>query len=176
MDISLNQIIHSLVGLIKYAVALVLLVAAAKILPGWTRSSCYVDSEDQGMREAIGKTTVKLRLDRTSWNEGDIRRGDLVILMSEIPSGGDTKLASFPYRAIAVEGDIIESVRGVFKINGKEEKYTGIHLRGDGTTRLSPQRIPRGYLYVLPDNRKDNIGGCPAMVPAWRVLGKVQAN
>jgi hypothetical protein len=174
MDISLNQIVHSLVGLVKYVVALILLVAAAKILPNWLGSSCYIDSEDHGMREAIGKTTLKLRFDRKAWTEGDIRRGDIVILMVEIPSGGKTKMGSFPYRAIAVEGDIIEAKRGIYKINGEKEKYTGVHLRYDGTTRLSPQRVPRGYVYILPDDRKDNKGGLPGMVPAWRVQGKAQ--
>jgi len=174
MQVSFSQIVHGLVGLIKYAVALVLLVAAAKLLPIWWGNTCYLDPEDAGMREALGKTTVKVAFDPGSWNEEELQRGQIVVLNQAYRSGESEGRRDFPFRVVAVEGDIIESQRGVYKINDEPEKYPGGQLRRNEVATVQKQVVPRGYVYLLPDDRISNMGGCPELVPVWRVRGRVE--
>ncbi len=175
MDLTLNQVVHFLISLIKYVVALILLVVAAKfLLPMWG-STCAVDSEDLGMREALGKTRLKLSYNPRAWNEAALKRKDIVIVKMKVASVGDeNEWQKFPYRVVAMEGDLIQSKRGIFTINGKEESYTGVKIQPDEATKIPKQRMPRGYLYVLPDDRVSCKGGLPLMIPAWRIVGKVE--
>ncbi|MHC4916245.1 MAG: S26 family signal peptidase [Planctomycetota bacterium] len=176
MDISFNQIVHSLVGLIKYAVALVVLVVLVKfVLPVWWGRTCYLDTEDLGMRQALGKTTMKIRYDAVSWDEDEIQRGDIVILVREKAGTAENpEVRQYPFRVVAVGGDLIESRRGIYKVNGKLEEYPGIKLVHEGAIKIDRQRVPRGHYYILPDDRRDNRGGLPMLTPAWQVVGKVK--
>ncbi len=176
MDISFNQVVHSFVGLIKYAVALVVLVALVKfVLPVWWGRTCYLDTEDLGMRQALGKTTMKVAYDANAWASEEINRGDIVILMRERAGTSESRtLRKYPFRVVAVGGDLYEAKRGMYKINGKLEDYAGIKLVHEGSIKISRQRVPRGYFYILPDDRRDNRGGLPMLVPSWRVVGKIR--
>jgi hypothetical protein len=176
VDLSFSQIVHSLVGLIKYGVALVILVAIAKMAPFWWGNTCYIEPEDVGMRDALGKTTLKVNYNPAEWNHADIRRGDIVVVKMEFAAGSDedAQLKKFPFRVVAVEGDLIQASRGKFKVNLKEEKYAGINLVPDEQTGMALQRVPRGYVYVLPDDRLDAKGGHPGLVPTWRIVGKLR--
>ena len=175
MDLTINQVVHTLISLIKYAVALILLVVAAKfLLPMWG-STCAVDSEDLGMRDALGKTRMKLAYNPRAWNEAALKRKDIVIVEMEVASvGGEREWQKFPYRVVAMEGDTIQAPRGIFTVNGKEESYTGVKVQPSESHRVPRQRMPRGYLYVLPDDRVSSKGGLPMMIPAWRIVGKVE--
>lgn len=176
MDLTLNQVVHSLISLIKYVVALTLIVLAAKfLLPMWG-STCVIDSEDMGMRDALGKTRLKLSYNPRTWSEAALKRKDIVIVKMEVAavSGEEREWRKFPYRVVAVEGDIIQAPRGIFTINGKEESYTGVNIQPSESHRMPQQRMPRGYLYVLPDDRVSCKGGLPMMIPAWRIVGKVE--
>lgn len=173
MKISFNQVVHELVGMIKYAVALLILVAAAKLYPMLWGNICYVDPEDLGMREALGKTTMKVAFDPNAWGEDDLERGQIVILSQSYSKEGGDARKNYPFRIVAVAGDSIEAARGAFKINGEPEKYSGTALRPNEATNIPRTMIPRGHIYVLPDDRIDNRGGLPELVPVWRVLGRV---
>jgi hypothetical protein len=174
VDVSLSQLAHGMVGMIKYLVALVVLVVVAKMLPLWLSHTCYIDTEDQGMREALGKTTLKLPFNHKAWNESELRRGDIVIISQPRRGEGEESRRDFPFRIVAVAGDTIESVRGVHTVNGREEKYEGIKLVPDGATTVRRRQVPRGYVYALPDDRVSNKGGHPGLIPTWRVAGKAQ--
>lgn len=173
MNVSFNQIAHGLVGLIKYVVVLVLLVAAAKLLPAWLTNTCYLDPEDLGMREALGKTTVKVSFDPASWGGDELQRGQIVVINQPARSADGEARRNFPFRVVAVEGDFVEANRGAYMINGETEKYAGTQLRRSETVNVARQLVPRGYVYLLPDDRVDAKGGYPELVPVWRLMGRI---
>ncbi len=170
MDISFNQVVHELVGLIKYAIALVVMVVVVKILlPMFWGHACYVDPDDLGMQDALGKTTLKVPFNPGEWTEDYVKRGDIVIV-NQVSNDESAARRDFPFRVVAVPGDMIRASRGEFTVNGKPEKKP----IADGETKVLPHRVPRGYVYVLPDNRRECRGGQPGMIPAWRIVGKLE--
>jgi hypothetical protein len=174
MSISGSQIAHHLVALIKYVVVVVLLVVAAKLLPGWLGGTvCFLDSDDDSMRDALGRSTMKVSFDPAAWNEDSLALGDIVIVNQEVRVSGETTRRNFPFRVIAVAGDVVEANMGKFKINGQDENYEGVTLKAAEHTRADPKAVPRGYVYVLPDDRRAPKGGHPELIPAWRLVGKV---
>ncbi len=175
MEVTASQVIHTLVSLIKYVVALILLWAGATfVLPIWG-STCAIDSEDLGMREALGKTRLKIGYNPGAWNEAALKRGDIVIaMMMAASASGERNMQKFPFRVVAVEGDVIEAPRGALTINGEKEEYTAVSVRTNDALRVAKQRVPRGYAYVLPDDRVSNKGGLPCLIPVWRIVGKVE--
>jgi len=173
VEISFSQVAHGLVGLVKYVIALVVLVVVVKVLlPMFWGHACYVDPDDLGMQETLGKTTLKVPFDPNKWTAEDVRRGEIVIV-NQVSNDESGARRDFPFRVIAVPGDLIRAKRGEFTINGKPERYGGKPV-ADGETDVAPQRVPRGYLYVLPDNRRECRGGHPGMIPAWRIVGKLE--
>jgi Signal peptidase, peptidase S26 len=173
VNLSFSEISHSAVGLVKYVITLVVLVVIVKVLlPMFWGQACYVDPDDLGMQQLLGKTRLKVGFDSRRWTESDLKRGDLVIL-NEMSNDSSGARRDFPFRIIAVEGDMLSAYRGVFKINGKEEKYGGLKPVADSDTRIAARRIPRGHVYAMPDNRRDCEGGHPGMLPIWRIVGKV---
>jgi len=170
---SFNQVMHELVGLIKYAVILAVLIVTVKfLLPMFWGHACYVDPDDLGMQDALGKTSIKVPFDPGKWTAEEIGRGDIVIV-NNVSIDESASRRDFPFRVIAVPGDLISAQRGEFTINGKPERY-GPRPVADRETDVAPQRLPRGHYYVLPDNRLEGRGGQPGMIPAWRVVGKVE--
>jgi len=166
--VTFNQVLHILIALIKYVVVLVLMVVGVKF---WTaQSRCFVDSEDMGMRPAIGKTTMKVDYDVDRRTEAHLKRGDVAIVRMRVGEGW----SNFPFRVVAVEGDRIEARSGVFKVNGKKERYPGgVKLVAARGTDVLAQLVPRGHVYMLPDNRRKSLSDLPELIPLWRVVGKV---
>lgn len=174
MGVTSGQIVHHLVALIKYVIVIVLVVAAAKLLPGWLGGSvCYLNSDDDSMRDALGRSTMKVSFNPNSWTEDGVGRGDIVIVNQEYRVSGETTRGNFPFRVIAIAGDVVEANMGRFKINGSDESYEGVTLKNSEYTRVEPMIVPRGYVFVLPDDRRSPMGGSPELIPAWRLVGKV---
>lgn len=173
MEVSLNRITHNLVALIKYAVILVGIVAAAKYLPPMWQSRCYIDTENSGMREALGKTTMKVDYDPDAVDEKDLKRGDIVVVSMESSEIGKGR-QKYPFRLVAVAGDWLEANRGFHQVNGKEENYDGLKPVNDNYAKIDRKQIPRGHVYVLPDDRPGAKSGHPQLIPLWRVVGKMR--
>lgn len=169
-EISLSAVVHNLVALIKYAVLIVLMVAAFK---WWTsRERCLVDSEDPGMRPAIKNTQLLVNFDREAWTPAELKRGDIAIMLA--PRGdGKTK---FPFRVVATEGEWVENdPHGYILVNGQKERYRGIEpedIKPVNNYLLPRTRMPRGYFLIFTDNRVEAYARSPGLVPAWRVMGK----
>jgi hypothetical protein len=173
VEFSFSGMAHHLVGLIKYAIVLVLMVVTVRVLlPTYWGHACYVDPDDLGMQKVLGKTTIKIPFDPGRWTSDRVARGDIVVVRR--PASDDSgMLRGFPFRVVAVAGDSIEAYRGQFTVNGKPERYGGVKPIPDGQTNISARVLPRGYLYVLPDNRIECRGGHPCMIPFYQVVGRV---
>lgn len=172
MTFRLSAVVHDLMALVKYIVALVVLVIAAKLAAKYLHSRLFVDSDDMAMRSVIPKSTVKVNYDPMTWSDRQIRRENVIVV--NMPFGPEQKMKKFPYRVIAVGGDRISTLRGEYTINGEKEAYPGVKLVADPRFRMSTRIVPRGYLYAVPDNRIDCKSGWPEFIPAWRVVGKTE--
>lgn len=76
-------------------------------------------------------------------------RGDIIdIRMSE--GGRTTKLIK---RVIALPGDTVEIRADVAWVNGVREPARGQVVEPPYAVNVAPYPVPRGYLYVLGDNR-----------------------
>jgi signal peptidase I len=174
MAVSQNQVLNNLVGLIKYAVALLILLILAKYLPPLWRRTCYISADDKGMWQEIGKMTLKQRFNPAVWSEDQIKRGDIVVVNKEVQIEGELVYKGFPYRVIASPGDRILAKGGHFRINGKREKYPGIDLEAYPSLNFSEMVLPRAVFYILPDDRLTAVGGLPMATPAWQIAGKIK--
>jgi hypothetical protein len=140
-----------------------------------------VASDDPGMRPAIGSTRTWLSYDRNAWTEADLAVGDIVTVYSEYGQNGQDSRA-FPFRVVAVGGDWIKIEGGsvarfqdAADKQGKPENYQGAELRPYPNMAVVPKfQVPRGYVYLLTDNRLNAAVGGPGLVPVSRVIGKIQ--
>ena len=165
---SFSSVMHTLAALIKYAVLLVAMVAAFR---WWTsRSHCKLDSEDAAMRPALA-SKLHLVYDQYAWTEGDLERGDIVIVRA---GSGDTK-KHVPFRVVAVGGDWLEMKHGRCKVNDKNEQYEDAEITPTDRYSRAKFRIPRGHVFLLTDNRDSSKFGMPELVPVWRICGKVRS-
>lgn len=166
MAVNLTALAHDLVALVKYVV---LLVAMVLVVRYWTgRDYCKVDTEDRGMRPAIGNTRIYLNYDRNAWTEPDLSRGDIVVIRTK---AGDRE-GGFPFRVVAVGGDWVEIIGGNVKVNGQPEHYDGVDLKSAFGHTLARTKVPRGHVFLLADNREATAAGNPEMVSVWRLMGK----
>lgn len=99
-----------------------------------------------------------------------LSRGDIIVLKAP-----DNPKKNYIKRVIGVEGDIISIQNGKVYLNGKtlEENYiedgvsTGIYDKDEW-------KIPKGYIFVLGDNRRplaSNDSRCFGLVPLNKVVG-----
>ena len=93
-----------------------------------------------------------LIVEKISHKLGKLHRGDIVTI-NDIEVGGEKEI--IVKRVIALENDTVEIKDGKVYVNNKrlEEKYTN----GDTTLEVDPKysklTVPKGYIYVLGDNR-----------------------
>lgn len=80
---------------------------------------------------------------------GDLKRGDIVHYVHDIPKSGQK---SFSGRVIGIPGDKISCDNGVMTVNGETipKKYTIVGITGYG--RVDDVIVPRNSVYVLGDN------------------------
>jgi signal peptidase I len=74
-------------------------------------------------------------------------RGDVVVL--ESPDDGIVLLK----RVVALEGDLVEVVRGEVRIDGRPEGEHSMRIGPTGGPDFGPIRVPSGHALVLGDNR-----------------------
>ncbi|HOX06423.1 MAG TPA: S26 family signal peptidase [Planctomycetota bacterium] len=175
MALSLHAVVQNLVALVKYGVLLVVIVAAFKFL---CRDMNSVASDDPGMRPAIGSTRTWLGYDREAWGESDVAVGDIVLAYAE--AGSDAR--AFPFRVVAVGGDWMK-IDGGMAIRYKDvndqqnlvENYPGAEIRTSTSIPAVPRfQVPRGYVYLLSDNRANGLVAGPGLVPVYRLIGKAK--
>jgi hypothetical protein len=168
LAVNFTALAHELVALVKYVVVLVAMVAGVKY---WTsRDFCKVDTEDRGMRPAIGNTRIYLNYDRNAWTERDVSRGEIVVIQGK---AGDRE-GGFPFRVVAVGGDWLEVVSGNVRVNGKDEQYDGVDIKAVAGYTVPKTRVPRGYVFLMADNRESTAAGNPERKGVWRLMGKAQ--
>jgi hypothetical protein len=179
VPISASAVVQHLVALIKYAVVLVGVVLASKFL--FSRDLCTVDSEDPGMRPAIGSTRTWIRYDRNAWTEADLEVGDIVVTYAERGENAqDSK--GFPFRVAAVGGDWVKIESGTVvrykdanDQQGRIENYPGAELRPYVNMKGIPRfEVPRGYVFLMNDNRVNAVAASPYLTPVSRVIGKIK--
>ena len=179
MPISASAVVQHLVALVKYAVVLVGVVLASKFL--FNRDLCTVDSEDMSMRPAVGSTRTWLRYDRKAWTEADLEVGDIVAAYAERGENAQDSKA-FPFRVVAVGGDWMKIEAGTVvrfrdanDQQGRIENYSGAELKPYVNMKGVPRfEVPRGYVYLMNDNRVNAVAASPYLTPVSRVIGKIR--
>jgi len=168
VPISASAIVQHLISLVKYVVLLVVMVLAFKY---WTsRDLCRVATDDRGMRPAIGNTRSWLDYDANAWTESDLAVGEIAIIYRE----AETPKA-FPFRVAAIGGDEMLVNSGQVIRNGLIESYTGApEIKPDSSYQLPQFRVPRGYVFLLADNRQGSAAPNPFLVPVSGLLGKAK--
>ena len=168
MNVSANVIVQHLMSLVKYVVLLVVMVLGFKYWTG--RDFCKVASDDRGMRPAIGNTRTWLDYNRNAWTDADFAVGDVAVIYGE---AGDTARA-FPFRVVAAGGDQMMIDGGQVLRNGQNESYPGAEIRPDSSYQLPLFRVPRGYVFLMADNRQGSAAPNPFLVPVSRLMGKAK--
>ncbi len=177
MHIPWSAVVQNLMALIKYAVVLIAVVLVSKFF--FNRDMCKVDAQDPGMRPAIGSTRTWLDCDSNAWAEPEL--GDIVTVYRESGSTSQDSKA-FPFRAVAVGGDwmlvdggSVTRYRDRSDREGQGENYPGATVRPSGSMPPMPRTmVPRGYVYLLSDNRQDEVVGGPGLIPVSQILAKVR--
>lgn len=175
MPISTQAVIQRFMALVKYGVLLLLMVLGFKF---WVANDlCHVDSEDRGMRPAIGNTRTWLTYDHSAWTEADLALSDVGVVYRD----GVASPRGYPARVVATSGEWISVDMGhVIRYPGadstekKVEEYTGAELKVDGSLVIPRIKIPRGYVLMMPDNRADSMSGSPLLIPVYTVMGKAK--
>lgn len=139
----------------------------------------------------------RILVSRLAYRFGDIHRGDVIVFSDPHPTPGQDRgvvagffhwlgeglgLArpeneDFVKRVIALPGDNWEIRRGTVFVNGEKLKEPYLNTPKD-TRSFGPQKVPRGMLFVLGDNRlhsgdsrfapPDGLG----YVPVDKVIGR----
>lgn len=169
---TLNKVLQVAVDLGKYALLLAAMIAGFKYWFG--RDACRVATDDDGMRPAIGNSRVYADYDRHKWTGKDLKRGDVVIALSCQPGQGSKPQDKYPFRVVAVAGDWLEVKGGICVVNGQQESYPGVRPTPHYTYQIPRMLVPRGYVFLLSDNRAGGMARPPELVPVWRILGKAR--
>jgi signal peptidase I len=115
-----------------------------------------------------------LWVEKISPKLGAIDKGDIVTIYA--PEVLNDRKQSLIKRVIAVGGDTVEIANGKVCVNGKEavEEYINGGYTGTEDSQYSSLTVPKGYIYVLGDNRSIRIVDSRTMGPidVKRVTGK----
>ncbi len=97
---------------------------------------------------------------------GPPSRGDIAVFLSPTPGERD-----FIKRIIGVPGDTVEVRGGETYLNGKP--LTEPYIRGPANYEVAPQVVPKGYYFVLGDNRPNSSDSHVwGFLPAENLIGK----
>ncbi|MBQ1565202.1 MAG: signal peptidase I [Clostridia bacterium] len=118
-------------------------------------------------------------VDRTAYMFKTPQRGDIVMCyypdsyyeIQEIPYASRVK------RVVAVAGDTIETIDGVFCVNGEPVDEPYLTQDRIGNQYIRRQTIPDDCVYVLGDNRsvsRDSRYDTVGPIPLCRVVGKAR--
>lgn len=125
-----------------------------------------------GSMEPTLQVDDRILVSKFSYRIGRIARGDVVVFHYPLNPGKD-----FVKRVVALGGERVELRDGVVLINNQpiSELYPTALAAGDRacTTSYGPQRVPRGQLFVLGDNRCNSEDSrFFGFVPVGNVVGK----
>ena len=117
------------------------------ILLAWFISSQIFDGFEVGSVDNVPTLVVGDRIVARSTKSP--ARGDLVVYIRT--DDGRESMA----RVVAVQGDLVEAVRGWLIVNGErsEEPYLAI---GTATVNLEATQVPAGNVFLLRDSRMDS--------------------
>lgn len=97
-----------------------------------------------------------LIIEKISLLFGDVKKGDIITLKSYNSNGDEGNILI--KRVIAIEGDTVKIANGKVYVNGKAIKEDYIYDDyTENTGDYTDLKLKKGYIYVLGDNRKDNI-------------------
>jgi signal peptidase I len=80
---------------------------------------------------------------------GEVQRGEVVVFH---PPEGSQSGSDLIKRAVAIEGDTIESIGGIVHVNGQPLDETYLPP-GTTTVDLPETIVPQGHIWVMGDNR-----------------------
>lgn len=127
-------------------------------------STIEIPLSDTSMRPAIGVDSTVFKID-ASWNA----RPERMAVVAFVPPGGGAPRVA---RAVALEADTVEVIKGILHVNGAPVKDTARRIPlGD----VPPLCIPKGCVYLMMDAERggpDSIELGP--VPMWRILGAIR--
>jgi signal peptidase I len=130
-------------ALLAVGLAAALALKAFVVEPFFIPSPSMVPALEPGDRVIVDKLRYRL---------ADPHRGDVVVFDRPANAGGSAEIKNLIKRVIALPGDQIEAHDGAVYRNG--QRLAEPYLRpGTITTDIPRQTIPRGYLWVMGDNR-----------------------
>ena len=133
------------VAIVVGALAVALLIKTFLIQAFFIPSLSMYPTLDTGDRVLVNKLSYELH---------DVHRGDLVVF--ERPPGQEqSAIKDLIKRVVGLSGEIIEAHDGAVYIDGKklDEPYL---VDGVTSDNLPLQRVPKGKVFVMGDNRGDS--------------------
>ncbi|MDQ7844854.1 MAG: signal peptidase I [Armatimonadota bacterium] len=146
-----------------FAALLSLLIITFVVQAFYIPSGSMEPTLQVGDRILVGKFTYRFE---------EIRRGDVIVFHYPLNPGKD-----FVKRVVGLSGETVELRDGMVLINGTpiRELYPTALAEGDRacTSNYGPQKVPRGELFVLGDNRCNSEDSrFFGFVPRSNVVGK----
>lgn len=139
----------------RRAVAAILLAGVlAVVLPG-CRSGGRSGSTYQSGSESMAPT---LRLDDVvagTQNTGDLRRGDIIVLVAPAPAGS-AKGPTVIRRVIGLPGETVQGKDGAIVVNGHPLDESGYLAPGMRSKGFPSETLAPGTLWVLADARQES--------------------
>ncbi|MCL6106298.1 MAG: signal peptidase I [Actinobacteria bacterium] len=102
-----------------------------------------------GSMEKTLEVGDRVLVNRQAYRFSSVKRGDIIVFNSPVQAGTD-----LIKRVIAVGGDTIRIDEGQVFLNGRPQVES--YVNGKDMSSFPPQTVPRGYVFVMGDNRPNS--------------------
>jgi signal peptidase I len=136
-------------AIIEWAIVLVIALLVAVGMRTFVVQTFYIPS---GSMEPTLNIGDRILVDKLSYDLHPVHRGDIIVFARPPHENLEPGVNDLVKRVIGLPGETISAQNGDIDINGKPLKEPWLP-KGVTTANFSPVKIPKGYYFVMGDNR-----------------------
>lgn len=137
----------SLRNSVEWVVIIGAALIAAVVIKTYLIQAFYIPSASM---EPTLNIQDRVLVNKLSYRLHDVHRGDVVVF--ERPPNDVGQIRDLIKRVIGLPGETVEGREGTIYVDGRRLKEPYLP-RGTVTGEFGPQHIPKGYVWVMGDNR-----------------------